>query len=73
MFLCRTSIIGYGKVPEDSISSVVIITIIVGLGIPAVLVLLGFIYVVISKKPWQNAQRMATKVSGTQGGYSTLN
>lgn len=52
---------------------VVIITIIVGLGIPAVLVLLGAVYVVIRKKPWQNVQRMAAKVSGSQGGYSKLN
>ncbi len=52
---------------------VVIITIAVGLGIPALLVLLGGTYVVIRKKPWQNVQRMAAKVSGTQEGYSKLN
>ncbi len=71
--LCRTSIVGYGQVPEDSISMIVIVTIIVGLGIPALLVLVGAVYVVIKKKPWQNVKRVVAKATGTSGGYTKLN
>lgn len=44
---------GFGVVPYDSISIVVIITIAVGLGIPLILVVLGGVYVFIKKKPWE--------------------
>ena len=65
--------VGYGEVPEDNISMIVIITIIVGLGIPALLVLVGAVYVVIKKKPWQNVKRVVSRATGTQGGYTKLN
>ena len=69
MILFRTMVIGYGQVPKDSYSSVIIITIIVGVGVPAVLVILGGIYVFIRKKPWQNVQRLINR-SGR--GYTRL-
>ena len=67
----RTLVVGYGKVPSDTFSATVIITIIVGLGIPGALVIVGGIYVFIKKKPWQNASRMLAKARG-RGGYTTL-
>lgn len=70
MFLFRTVVAGYGIVPVDTLSSVIIITIIVGVGIPAALVVVGGIYVFIRKKPWQNVQRFINSRSGR--GYSRL-
>ncbi len=62
--------VGHGTVPHDSLSPVVIITILVGVGVPAVLILLGGVYVFIKKKPWDNVRRI---VSGTSAeGYSKL-
>ena len=46
----RSGSIGYGKPPADSISTVVIIIISVGLGLPVVIILLGGIYVCAKKK-----------------------
>lgn len=62
--------VGTGEVPKDTFSLVVIITIIVGVGIPVALVLLGGVYVFIRKKPWQNVQRWINSKSGR--GYSRL-
>jgi hypothetical protein len=49
---------GFGKVPQDHISIGVIITIIVGLGVPAALILLGSVFVVVKKKPWDNFKKI---------------
>ena len=64
-------VVGYGKVPVDMISTTVIIIIIVGLGIPGALIIVGGVYVFIKKKPWQNASRMIAKARG-RGGYTSL-
>ena len=53
----RTAVVGFGRVPTDTISIEVIIIIIVALGIPAILVFLGGFYVTYKKKPWQNVGR----------------
>lgn len=49
-YLAWSGSIGYGKPPADAISTVVIIIISVGLGLPVVLILLGGIYVCAKKK-----------------------
>ena len=49
--------VGYGRVPKDTISIEVIIIIIVALGIPALLIFLGSFYVTYKKKPWQSIAR----------------
>ena len=49
--------VGFGKVPRDTISTEIIIVIIVALGIPVGLILLGAVYVTYKKKPWQNVAR----------------
>ena len=59
--------VGYGQVPHDGLSFTVIITIIVGLGIPGALVILGGVYVFIKKKPWQNVGKMIAKARGRDG------
>ena len=69
---CRTSVVGYGSVPTDAISYIVIVTIIVGLGIPAALILVGAVYMFIRKKPWQNVRRLMSK-SNQRGTYTKLN
>ena len=56
----------------DQISFVIIITIIVGFGVPLVVVLFGGVYVFFKKKPWQNAARLFAKLSQRQT-YSRLN
>ena len=48
---------GFGKVPRDTISTVVIIIIAVALGVPALLIFIGSFYVTYKKKPWQNVTR----------------
>ena len=69
----RTSTMGYGQPPEDSISVAVLATIIAGLGIPAVLVLLGAAFVVYKRRPWQNVARLLRRVDRTRTNYETLN
>ena len=68
-FFFRTMVVGFGQVPKDTYSSVIIITILVGVGVPVVLVFLGGIYVFIKKKPWQNVQRL---ISRSGRGYTRL-
>ena len=60
-YIYRSGSIGYGKPPADAISTVVIIIISVGLGLPVVLILAGGIYVCAKKKdptakPLRNVQ-----------------
>jgi hypothetical protein len=57
-YLTWTCLMGFGKVPQDHISIGVIITIIVGLGVPAALILLGSVFVVVKKKPWDNFKKI---------------
>jgi hypothetical protein len=67
---CRTVAVGYGDAPKDGFSFVIIITIIVGVGIPIVLVILGGIYVFVRKRPWQNVHRFVN--SRRRRGYTRL-
>ena len=69
IFPCRTALIGYGTAPSDSVSLAIIITIAVGLGVPALFVVLGAIYVVYKKKPWENVQKL---VSRSGNGYTRV-
>lgn len=68
--ISRTVVAGYGDVPKDGFSAVIIITIIVGVGVPALLVVLGGVYVFIKKRPWQNIHRFVNSKRGR--GYSRL-
>ena len=52
--------LGFGKPPQDSISFVVILTICIGLGVPALLIGLGGVFLFIRRKPWQ---RFTSKAS----------
>lgn len=52
MSLSRTGLLGFGTPPMDKVSTVVWVSIFVGIGVPAVISLLGGIYVIIRKKPW---------------------
>lgn len=70
LILCRTVVTGYGDAPEDQFSLMVIITIVVGVGIPIALVILGGVYVFVRKRPWQNVQRWMNSKRGR--GYSRL-
>ena len=67
--LSRTGILGFGEPPEDNISSVVWITIFVGLGLPAVITVLGGIYLIIRKKPWKKVMKL---VRSNRDGYQAL-
>lgn len=67
-----SAVVGFGDVQFDQISFVIIITIIVGFGVPLVVVLFGGVYVFFKKKPWQNAARLFAKLSQRQT-YSRLN
>uniref|UniRef100_A0A1X7SG76 Uncharacterized protein n=1 Tax=Amphimedon queenslandica TaxID=400682 RepID=A0A1X7SG76_AMPQE len=49
--------LGYGNVPYDKISMIVISTIAVGLGIPLLLIIFGSIYVAFKKKVWQKCSK----------------
>ena len=49
--------LGYGDVPEDKISLIVIITIAVGLGIPLILIIFGSVYVAVKKKFWEKCKK----------------
>ena len=53
--------LGYGDVPEDKISLIVITTIAVGLGIPLILIIFGSMYVAVKKKFWEKCKRRATQ------------
>lgn len=51
VFFCfRTGSLGYGKPPMDAVSSLVVVVISVGLGIPVVLIIFGGIFVCLKKK-----------------------
>ena len=60
--------LGFGEPPQDTISIVIIITIAVGLGVPALLIGVGGVYIFIRRKPWKyiyvwyNTKRGYTKV-----------
>lgn len=71
-YMTWTAVTGYGEVPHDSLSMLVIITIILGLGIPVIVILVGGGYVVYRRKPWKNVVRWVTNVRGRRG-YTTLN
>ena len=64
--LPRTAVVGYGEVPHDQLSMLVIITIFLGLGIPVVVILAGGGYVFYRRKPWQNVVRWV-KTRGRSG------
>lgn len=49
--------LGYGDVPYDTISLIVVSTIAVGLGIPLILIIFGSIYVAFKKKVWQKCNK----------------
>ena len=68
----RTVVAGYGEVPHDSLSMLVVITIILGLGIPVVVVLVGGGYVVYRRRPWQSVVRWVTETRARRG-YTTIN
>ncbi len=58
--------LGFGTAPQDEISMVVILTICIGLGVPALLIGLGGVFLVIKRKPWK-------KLSSTnKNGYTKL-
>jgi len=57
-------VIGTGTVPKEGISFVVLITIIVGFGIPGVLVIFSMLYVVLRKKPWQTVMQWTNRNRG---------
>lgn len=67
-YVSWTGMLGFGEPPQDTISIVVIITIAVGLGVPALLIGLGGVYIFIRRKPWKhvyvwyNTKRGYTKV-----------
>ena len=65
----RTALIGYGIAPADSVSLAIISTIAVGLGVPALFVVLGAIYVIYKKKPWESMQKL---VARSNNGYAQL-
>ena len=56
--------------PKDRFSAEVIITILVGLGVPAALVVVAGVYVFIKKKPWKKIQGWINNKSGR--GYSRI-
>lgn len=46
----RTASLGYGKAPEDKVSTLVLAVISAGLGIPVVLILFGGLFVCIKRR-----------------------
>ena len=58
--------LGFGTPPEDSISFVVVLTICIGLGVPALLIGCGGIFLVIRRKPWKRCFK------DSKGGYTKL-
>lgn len=51
LFLCnRSGSIGYGVPPSDTVSTLVIIIISAGLGIPVIIIIFGGIFICIKKK-----------------------
>jgi len=70
--LPRTAVLGYGRVPQDTLSFQVIITIIVGLGVPVLFILIGGIYVIYKKKPWENVSQWVSRTHRRRE-YSRLN
>jgi hypothetical protein len=67
-----TAVVGFGRVPHDTISTEVIIIIAVALGVPALLIFFGSFYVTYKKKPWQNIARGIKRLR-TRDGYETIN
>ncbi len=58
--------LGFGTPPEDSISFVVVLTICIGLGVPALLIGCGGIFLVIRRKPWKRCCK------DSKAGYTKL-
>ncbi|KAH3833721.1 glycosylated lysosomal membrane protein-like [Dreissena polymorpha] len=61
--------IGHGKPPEDSVSVVVLIIILAGLGVPVLIIIFGGVYVCIKKRRRNTARQL---VSVQSNGYQPL-
>ena len=61
--------VGYGTAPQEHISTMAIIILCVGFGLPMATVIMGGIYVVYKRKPWQNLYGLMVSVRAKRSGF----